>query len=450
MCSGYRADIDVNFRNQTDAVILRYGGQSVSQASALAHPPRPASIPTPGSHLVVDTALNIAVTRFLSQTTDSVLADYVFPLVDQAQCAPLLTASMQAISLACLANEQNRPDLLTPAREKYGVALQRLGHGLQASLRTTGPGPGLLPFIFCSVMLLAQFAGLASRAGEGRLEWSRHVNGAFSLLATRALQGPCTLTVPGQSLYLHLVSCLLLDCIQRRTTFSPQMRALLYARRAEVSEFQLRFWGLMDRLCLLRALEPHQDPRHPAARRYDPAWIDLDREVRLLMLNMPRSYAYQSPPTAEPPAAAASSSRDPPCHVYASYRIAQNWNTLRMVRLLIQERLLDQTMAQLAASPPETDDPRSATVADCRAVMATVIADICASVPRELRQSAGDRARRTLSCASGWAYSLVWPLARAGASAHCPVGWKRFIAGQMEILQQRIGLDITGKTPEDW
>ncbi|PYI09595.1 hypothetical protein BO78DRAFT_437341 [Aspergillus sclerotiicarbonarius CBS 121057] len=448
VCTGYRADIDVNFRDHTNAVVQRYGGQKSPRASGSgpAHAPHQASIPAPDSHLVMDTALSIAVTRFLSQTTDSILADYVFPLFERSQCLPLLTASMQAVSLACLANEQNRPDLLTPAREKYGVALQRLGRGLQTSLRSTGPGQ--LPFIFCSVMLLAQFAGIASRSGEGRVEWSRHVNGAFSLLVTRVLQGPCELTVPGKSLYLHLVSCLLLDCIQRRTTFSPQMRAILYARRSDVSEFQLRFWGLMDRMCVLRAMEAGPGETHSAQSRLDSAWEALDREVHLLMQNMPLSYAYHSTSTAESPVDG-TRPRDPPYDVYATYRIAQNWNTLRMVRLLIQERMLEQTSAQMAPSEEE-DDPRDANANEFRALIASIIEDICASVPRELRRSAGDQQSK-LSFASGWAYSLVWPLSRAGASVYCPAGLKGFIDRQMGILQERIGLDITGAgAPQEW
>ncbi|PWY71779.1 hypothetical protein BO94DRAFT_589847 [Aspergillus sclerotioniger CBS 115572] len=429
VCSGYRADIDVNFRNVTDAVVLRYSSQNPSESRPPAHPPRQTWIPAPEAQLVVDTALNIAVTRFRSQNTESILAEYAFPLHDRSQCAPLLTASMQAVSLACLANEQNRPDLLTPAREKYGVALQRLGRGLQASLRSTGPGQ--LPFIFCSVMLLAQFAGLVSRSGEGRVEWSRHVNGAFSLLVTRVLQGPSLLTVPGQSLYLHLVSCLLLDCIQRRTTFSPQMRAILYARRSEVSEFQLRFWGLMDRMCILRAVEPPHDQCHPASSTFDNAWEDLDREVLLLMQNMPLSYSYQSPPQ--------------PNH------LARNPSPVILPTTSTPptERLLDQTLAQLDASTPEKDDPRHAKVEECREVIASVIQDICASVPSQLRYSVGDR-ENTESFASGWVYSLVWPLSRAAASVHCPTRWKDFIDGQMRILQERIGLDITGAQAEEW
>ncbi|RAK98060.1 Zn(II)2Cys6 transcription factor domain-containing protein [Aspergillus ibericus CBS 121593] len=447
VCSGYRADIDVNFRDHTDAVVQRYSSSSSSsssQKSTRAAPaPAPVPIPAPESHLVVDTALHIAVTRFLSQTTHSVLSEYVLPLFSQSQCAPLLTASMQAISLACLANEQNRPDLLTPAREKYGLALQRLGRGLHTSLRM--PGCNELPFIFCSVMLLAQFAGIASRSGEGRAEWSRHVNGAFSLLVTRALQHACPLTIPGQSLYLHVVSCLLLDCIQRRTTFSPQMRAILYARRADVSEFQLRFWGLMDRMCVLRAMEgrPGGPEGHLTPQRLNTAWEDLDREVRLLMQNMPLSYAYRSTSTAEIPVDNGKG-LDTPYDVYATYRIAQNWNTLRMVRLFVQERLLEQQ------STSSEDDSGNAKVKDCRAVIATLIQDICASVPRELRQSAGNQVQQ-LPSASGWAYSLVWPLSRAGASVHCPPESKTFIDRQMKILQERIGLDITGaQAPEEW
>ncbi|PWY83331.1 hypothetical protein BO70DRAFT_395779 [Aspergillus heteromorphus CBS 117.55] len=439
VCSGYRIDIDVNFRHQTDAVVQRYGGSPTSRnvPNTNTNP-----IPVPAAFQAVSTARTIAVRRFLSQTTEAIHGEYVLPLYERAQCAPVLTAALEAVSLACLANEQARRDLLTPAREQYGRALRHLRQGLAR-------GHGELAALLSAGMLLAQFAGLAGsaedRRGDSPGEWSRHVNGAFSLLATRVLQGGCPLTLPGRSLFLHLVSCLLVDCLQRGTTFSPAMRALLRARRADMPEFQLRFWGLVDRMCLLNAV-----PGGPSGGRVA-AWQALDREVAVLMQNMPRSQAY-----ADGPPAAAARSPDPPCPGYGSYRIAQQWNILRMVRLAVNERLIEHAPTHPPTGPDDRDQEQDQqqTADRSRAVIATMIRDICASVPRDLRPVAPGDSPPTPGPGPGlhgWAYSLVWPLSLAGKSPSCPAALRGFIARQMAALETMIGLEITtAHAPHEW
>ncbi|PYH88177.1 hypothetical protein BO71DRAFT_436006 [Aspergillus ellipticus CBS 707.79] len=463
VCSGYRAEVEVNFRHQTDAVVQKYGSGSSQSPGSQGSPSqggpgqgspgnqgRPPLMPAPAAFLPESTSRAIAVRRYLAQTTEAIHGDYVLPLYERSQCAPVLTTALEAVSLACLANEQARPDLLTPARERYGLALQHVRRGLHSSLHVKGHN-NQLSAILSAVMLLAQFAAVAAPAQESPREWSRHVNGAFSLLATRVLQRSCALTVPGRHLFLHLVSCLMVDCLQRRTVFSPQMRALMQARRAEMSEFQLRFWGLVDRMCMLYALQPRASSRGLSPAWIEAAWLTLDHEAAVLMRNMPLSQAYTPEPAAEGPPT--TTGPEPPCHVYGSYRIAQQWNTLRMARLVINERLIEHAQSLSGATTedgqPSTDEPSSssATIHRAREVLATVIREICACVPASMRTSGSPPPADQL----GWAYSLVWPLSMVGVSPHCPAELQPFIARQMAILQAMIGLPIMpAQAPHEW
>jgi hypothetical protein len=379
-----------------------------------------------------------AVNYFLSCYTGGVYLEYVPAFYRSDHCSPSLRASVEAVALACLANKMGSRDLLALAREKYGMALQGTNAALQ-SVPTATTDETLV-----SVMLLAFFTAVLSGPQEAQDTWSRHINGALTLVLLRRPEQ--FHSEIGQAMFHHVISCVQIDCLQRCTRLPTQLKDLYPISLLDGAEFQLRFWALVDRVAVLRTATRVNSMRAMDILETLRQSESLDEEVLYLMQIMPTTHRYEVIPNNGDYAGDGIPNQFP-YHSYATSRIAQAWNTLRMLRLSINNTRFSHAALYLESQieiPMETQLELKTHMLHARHTAIVMSAEICASVPEFLRPNNQQQQRPGMDPdnngnkhSAAWAHSLFWPVSAAGASPHTSEDLRRYID------RQRCSLEIT-------
>jgi hypothetical protein len=384
-----------------------------------------------------------AINYFLSHYTGTVYLDYVPGFYRSGHCSQSLQASVEAVALACLANKRKSSDLLVYAREKYGIALKGTNAALQ-SLRTATTDETL-----ASVMLLAFFAALLSDPQEAQETWSRHIDGALALLLLcRPEQFQSEI---GQNLFHHIISCVQIDCLHRCKTFPARLNDLYSVSLIPALEFQRRFWALIDRVAVLRTTTEGYSSTVDMLDIINQS-KPLDKDVLSLMQSMPMTHQYKVikiiPNNGYPSDGIANQL---PFHSYAASRVAQAWNTLRMLRLWINNTIFSHAAKYLELQTEISIDVQLDLRTHMFHAQHTAVAmsmDICASVPEFLRpdrprqQSSMDRHNHDDKNSAAWAHSLTWPLSAASESPHTTEELRQYIDRQQRSLEMITGLGL--------
>jgi hypothetical protein len=236
----------------------------------------------------------------------------------------------------------------------------------------------------------------------------------------------------------HIISCVQIDCIQRRARLPPQLRAV-YRHSWLNHGLQARFWSLLDRFSEVNACS-HEDRDSLA---YLAELQCLEDEARFLLETMPAAYGSWF--------GAGGNSSDTnanPDHcfsaAYPGYRAAQTWNVLRMIRLLSDDLLVASTARYLSSHTDIPDGVLSTlhnNLENASHAAADIARDMYNSVPQYLRpdRCSDYHPPRGLQ-ESQWARTLVWPLTMARDSPHCPPGLRADIQSQLVILGNDSGM----------
>lgn len=111
------------------------------------------------------------------------------PMYINAKCDSLLHQATQALALASLSNGRKSPLLRVEARKIYGNALREVG------LAIKDPQAARSDEVLMSIMLFSLYEAITS-TDESRTVWTRHINGAVTLVKLRGeeqLKNPTSL-----------------------------------------------------------------------------------------------------------------------------------------------------------------------------------------------------------------------------------------------------------------
>lgn len=111
------------------------------------------------------------------------------PMYVNAKCDSLLHQATQALALASLSNGRKSPLLRVEARKIYGNALREVG------LAIKDPKAARSDEVLMSIMLFSLYEAITS-TDESRTVWTRHINGAVTLVKLRGeeqLKNPTSL-----------------------------------------------------------------------------------------------------------------------------------------------------------------------------------------------------------------------------------------------------------------
>lgn len=373
-----------------------------------------------------DTPQNVAKAFFLSKWVQGIYQQYVPALYGRRGCSAALKTSVEAVGLAALSIERREAGLMTDARRSHAVALKEIKNAVKAW------EPAKTVDTLAAIMLLALFAGIASEPDAARNDWATHIKGASTILNSRLERtrddNPVVNVISS-----HVTSCVLVHCLQNAVRPPKQFREIKFEPRIPVS-FQGKSEYVLELLAGLKQ-------RVVSIETYAKILTDLDI-VDSHLNDLLEVLPMQHPRTINP---ATLDADDPPLHTYPSQSSARVWNIIRLTKLSAFELRYEKVkkMRDLDGISPHVDCGQQLEYASSSA--ATMIRDICASVPKRLRSTVVVNEMDFVS----WSRSLLWPLSAARASPHAPESLRPFLRRQLQILWNITQLPIADYHQKD-
>ena len=392
-------------------------------------------IPAPQMQHLLEPASTRAINLFFLTYADGMYLEYLPGLYLSRNRPTSIGASFEAVALAHLANDQRRVDLQQLSQARYGHALALTTAALQSPQTMTTPET------IASVLLLALYAAIAmDSTKEATQVWSSHVRGATAILAKCSPEIFCNSA--GQGLLHHIISVVQLNCMHQRLPAPPELQTLYSASWLNHGP-QAFFWSVFERIADINA----DIDKSGITLRHLEYLNNLDEDVHYLLLTMPRTYRgifeyHEDVEMIQQTFTDNEGIFSIPNHIFRSHRVAQAWNSLRMMRLVVNTRLVSRIVVYSTISPLTSE---SQEILHTWLIKATekskqTAIEVCASVPTVLRPGQwrdGPSARHKFSA---WARSTIFPLSLAEQSPHDSETLGGYIKQQLQILSSIAGL----------
>ncbi|KAF4974879.1 hypothetical protein FZEAL_8280 [Fusarium zealandicum] len=406
----------------------------------------------------------------------------------QARVDPV-TVSMTAVGLAGLSQVTHCPETMTRAQQSYGIALKITHRALRDPVEVVKDTTML------AVLILGTYEFVSGHSPQTMRAWQDHVNGAAALAS---LRGSAQLrSKAGVSMFLMLCQSVLISCIQSGL---PMPQALIDLRREIHPSDELDGPAAPLANPTYKALQARYDIKTGKLNRLDEivdTLSSIDDEFSSILSELPASWNYHRVQLTEP---------DPRvlgqrCHVYSGLLESTTWNSVRAIRMLVSEtiveqlglhsgatgltalsechlqllarttRLLEMLRQAIAASVPQhfgvvsIRDVRSAgSRADtvsvpakkqaCRVLSPLPAPDSQSPRRSEVPSNSGsptlldsihsttrqDDAERFMALASA-SHTIVWPLYTLGMSSSCSDEMRQYAIETLHAIHQETGLE---------
>jgi hypothetical protein len=342
--------------------------------------------------------------------------NYLLWMYGQAGTDCPLVATIHAASMAYLSRELKQSGVTESARRLYAKALMVTNRAL------ADPHTAVSDSTLISVLLLSLFEALVWTYPRTPESWATHTQGALEIVKLRGTHQLNSLV--GRQLFLQVTNIVCVNSLQRRSKVPQDLIDLVQGAlqepqyKCETPQYELA--SLTSRVCnlvaeihaggmnageVLGATRTMHERYVSFAGHLPPAWHYLEVSLEEL-----RPDVYGSV-----------------IHHYPSHRMAQLWNSCRMVRILLNETIYAYSVSLPAVARQITQREAIADIEE----MAT---QICASIP----QFAGQLESSTKASTA----SLLWPLSAVrGASLASEdvrmyaIERLRFLGGESRISQ---------------
>lgn len=253
-----------------------------------------------------------------------------------------LSSSMTAVGLAACSNRSHSPELLGEARREYVVALRRVNSALLS------PTDALKDSTLLSIMILTIYETVTCTNQLSQKAWTEHINGASTLLKVR---GPGQFkTRVGIGLFMQTSSHLLISAVKREIPMPPEIVALRAQVRQRLNPIDpaFRFVAIIDRFAKFRAdIRSRQLGNSSNIIRVA---VSIDEDLVQVFTNVPPGWEYETAVDHEnkAPHVVYNGKYD----IYYDYWIARIWNSMRNVRMLLNEVIRQHILEGFRSTPP--------------------------------------------------------------------------------------------------
>lgn len=348
----------------------------------------------------------IATTFLLNTYINGSHFSYLPSLYEETQSNSLLSDMTKMTALASFARETSQLRVLDLARKNYDRSLMRLASALR------DPDLAIEDDTLASIQLLTLYEHLANDSGCAiNHAWSKHALGALPILQ---LRGPSQFNTPiARALFKQARDNVLLYCIQDRIHFPQSLVDLQLVVRSndspvcdyDVEQASWDFQPITTAFCNYNASRTQQPNTNPWTLISDA--LAIDSAVEQYGLSLPMDWQFQIVSIME-----LESHTDQglffakTVHIYPSHRIAQMWNSIRMMRATLHDHIL----ADIASLEQQGLEAGSFSQIESLRTASQIIRkqqceEICASVSQWLVNS---QHRQPYSIAAG--YFVVWPM----------------------------------------
>ncbi|KAH7116537.1 hypothetical protein B0J13DRAFT_514475 [Dactylonectria estremocensis] len=285
----------------------------------------------------------------------------VAPLCNKASTAGHLSASLEAISLAFMANQLHAPDLMQLANASYFNAIQKLGQALEG-LSASGAEETLQ-----SVLLLDQYEKIVHRNPHSSSSWMSHAHGGLSLIGAYARE--LHLSPTGCQLGVRLITSLTVSSAAMAIRVPAAVKDLRSYLDPYMCGVKWDFLGILVQVVDLQA-DVHNvedDYLGNLAERAE----QLDKLLLNLQLKMPSSWRPRQISPAKPHPLIFGTHYE----IFANHFMTQVNNGIRVARLIVNNIIMEYTPFDMYES------------SSCSRILAAVMdltQQICATVPQFL------------------------------------------------------------------
>ncbi|TAQ91109.1 hypothetical protein B7494_g534 [Chlorociboria aeruginascens] len=443
-----------NYQNSANSQIIRSGRRPGNiPASRNSSTPEDSSVqPTNDLNFLFDlsTSAEEQATSFFFR--NYVLDDkatkhfeYLLDVYSNEIIGNALSETIMALGMAGLSNFWRDPKIMVNAQCKYNSALRLISSRLR-DIEEAKADQTLI-----SVMLLGLYETNTCNGPQSMKSWTQHISGAASLLNLRGKQ---QLRTPvGHSLFLHLRSQLLVNCLQRRVPVPDsisQWSEIAIEHETADEVVSTRLSQITIQLCNLRgtmdSFHDYSDPEHIILSLYD-----IDIKFAEWVERCPSSFLYQTV-TLDARSEGVFSDH---YHVYSNSWFATIWNHYRSVRILTNELILSQLNYLRTVRPDMSElELQSPVFMENQLLASTSLLiqlshDICASVPYILgyspNQGAHEPSPHSMRAVSG--NLLLWPLYCAACTPIVSDMMCNWVAGRLKIISKIMGIRQAAAPP---
>lgn len=295
-----------------------------------------------------------------------------------------------------------------------------------------------------TVLLLDLFESLAGKDQNSLLKSeAKHIDGAIALVK---LRGKEQFHDPiGIRMFLQLSINVMTRCLYHEVEMLPELVCLrdYAAQFIDATDPKWRFPNVMIQYAKLRAMIRTGEWSDDRIGRFG---TELDGDLLSICNSMPSDWQF----LAITPSVQSAHTFEGSIHVYPSHNVCKSWNTIRVVRILLNEIIQGSCQRLLTSTSfsPNPDTPYQ--IKDCINTILSMSSDICAAVPQYMDCSLDFRAQvpkdgqfstqdRTAYDRAG-ALGLIFPLYVAASSSVCPEHMREWIIGRLHMIGSQMGI----------
>jgi hypothetical protein len=434
-CTGYRDTQQLRVRDESRAVRIK-------ALSKYAPHLEPCSPP-----LSLDVQARDAFFAYYVTGTSKTW-DFLKPFFDLTQSPEHLRLSIDAASLAYLSHQVYSDAAITTAREKYVSALRMTNKALES------PEVAARDTTLLTSLLLDLFEKITNSESRHSKSWTGHAAGALALVKLRGLdqfQDPAALRV-----LVRLSTNFLIGCVASDTPVPDELVALR-AHAGKQLDVRDPKWRLTDLMVDFANLRSDIRRNHLSIEQYMSFSLDLDAKLQTLALDMPPSWQYKTTLLDRESERTYNNRFDS----YADRHATQTWNVLRLVRILLNESILEYCLVSAGSLQVDED-----LVGMAKDNIKTLACEICFSASQYVgclgaargmlssqdsstgpgvSDSAFDGAQHLHSPSQNLdCYTLIFPLYVAGRSRSSPNGLRSWVIEQLHYMGSHFGIRNAG------
>ncbi|KAL3418076.1 hypothetical protein PVAG01_09791 [Phlyctema vagabunda] len=408
ICPGYRAQVDVMFRNESDNVIRKakvraektkfkvarssgdesssstpeWEDDSSSTTSLEVISRQPSRVGSPISYTMVPSIDDLATAYFVTHYVinfeeDGPVKGHLDHLTSLQKAHGIednLLASMKAVGLAGFAHDYKAHSLMVNARQQYIKAIQLTN----AALRH--PREVKKDSVLMSIMILGIFETVTGCNQKSIQAWQDHIHGAAAVVKLRGRDQ--LLTPAGRRLFIQTTSSLILSCIQRQMPVPKHITDL--AEQAGVAagiQGDAAWKVLTTMIDFAQFRSDLKTQKLTDTMTIFKKAMEIDGAFLSICKSPPKGWEFQTIYT----------DKDPDIifngyyHIYYDVWVAQNWNSIRTVRILLNEKMREILLDGFRAVPPQfTSLEHTAQFQLSTDTIYILQAEILASVPQHL------------------------------------------------------------------
>jgi hypothetical protein len=280
---------------------------------------------------------------------------------------------MTAVGLASLTHATRAPSLMNNARCQYVKAIRLTNEVLKS------PEEVKKDSTLMAIMILGIFEAVTGSKQASLKNWADHVHGAAAVIK---LRGPEQLHSPaGRRMLIQVTSNLLISCIQRGAAL-PDFMCKLMAETSKIIQTPDPAFIVLETMMAYASFHARildgscSDPKVIVARA-----LELDSVLLEFFVNIPSGWGYETV-FADIDSDIIFNGR---YHIYYDYWIAQIWNAMRALRILLNEKVRDALLNGFSSTPPLfNQSEQTAQFQISTDLLYELQADILATVPQHL------------------------------------------------------------------